>query len=90
MNNYCNFTKLIEDGVSMDILNFMSDNKLKKILDEYFNDIETYLNEFADTFKMIFKGIDYDDYYYHALALIEELNDIKIAINILIERNINE
>lgn len=90
MNNYYEFTKLIEDGLAMDLFNFMSDEKLKSILDDYFNDIENYLNDFADTFKMLFNGQDYDDYYYHAKSLIEELNDIKIILNILIERNIDE
>lgn len=90
MNNYCNFTNFIEDGLAMDIFNGMSNEKLKRILDDYFNDIEIYLNDFADTFKKLFKGQDYDDYYYHAKSLIEELNDIKIILNVLIERNKDE
>lgn len=40
--------------------------------------------------KKIFKGHDYDDYYYHAKSLVEELNDIKIILNILIERTKDE
>ncbi len=55
MNNYCNFTKLIEDGLTMDIFNFMSNDKLKRVLDDSFNDIGTYLNDFANTFKKLFK-----------------------------------
>ncbi len=39
MNNYYEFSKLTKDGVSMDFFNFMSDEKLKTILDDYFNDI---------------------------------------------------
>ena len=90
MQNYYEFTNLIEDGVTVDIYSFLSEEKLKSILDNSFNDIETYLNEFATTFKSIFKGKDYDDYYYHAMSLIEELNDIKIILNILETRNRNE
>lgn len=90
MNNYYEFSKLIEDGVSMDFFNFMSDEKLKIILDDYFNDIENYLNDFANTFKYLFNGKDYDEYYYQAKSLIEQLNDIKIILNILIERKIDE
>lgn len=90
MKNYYNFTNLIEDGVTIDIYSFLSEEKLKNILDNSFNDIETYLNEFATTFKSIFKGQDYDDYYYHAVSLIEELNDIKIILNILETRKRNE
>ncbi len=90
MNNYYEFSKLIEDGVSMDFFNFMSDEKLKTILDDYFNDIENYLNDFSNTFKYLFKGKDYDEYYYQAKSLIEQLNDIKIILNILIERKIDE
>lgn len=90
MNNYYEFTKFIEDELTMDIFNGMTDERLKSILDDCFNDTENYLNEFADTFKMLFKGKDYDEYYYHAKALVEQLNDIKIILNILIERNIDE
>ena len=86
MNNYYEFTKFIEDGLAMDIFNGMSDGKLKLILDDHFNDIENYLNEFADTFKSVFNGIDYDEHYYQAKALVEQLNDIKIILNILLER----
>ncbi len=90
MNNYYKFTKFDEDGFAMDIFNFMTDDKLKMILDEYFNDIDNYLNMFADTFKSIFKGKDYDEYYYQAKSLTEQLNDIKIILNILIERKSDE
>lgn len=86
MNNYYEFTNLIEDGFTIDIYSFLSEKKLKKILDNSFNDIETYLNEFATTFKSIFKGSDYDEYYYHVMALLEELNDIKLILNILESR----
>ena len=90
MNNYYEFTKLEEDGLTIDIYSALSKERLKNILDASFNDIENYLNDFANTFKSVFKGKDYDEYYYHAKALIEELNDIKIILNILAERNIND
>lgn len=90
MKNYCNFTNYIENGLNPDIFNNMSNERIKTVLDENFNDIEIYLNEFANAFKLLFNGEDYDDYYYNAKSLIEELNDIKIIINVLIERYIDE
>ena len=34
-------------------------------------------------FKYIFNDFDYDEFYYSCLSLIDELNDIKIILNIL-------
>lgn len=90
MNNYCNFTKFIEDGLAMDIFNGMSSDRLKKILDKYFNNIDLFLNNFTDPFKMNSKCQDYAYFYNQSKYLIEEFNDIKIIINILIERNNND
>ena len=90
MNNYYEFTKYDEDGFAMDIFNGLSNDKLKSILDDYFNEIEYFLDLFADTFKNVFNGSDYDEFYYQSKSLVEQINDIKIIINILKERDINE
>ncbi len=90
MNNYYEFTKYDEDGIAMDIFNGLSNDKLKSILDDYFNEIEYFLDLFADTFKNVFNGSDYDEFYYQSKSLVEQINDIKIIINILKERDINE
>lgn len=90
MNNYYEFTKFDEDESSINLFNSMSDDKLKILLDDYFNEIDDYLNLFADTFKLLFKGKDYDDYYYLAKSLLEQINDIKIILNILVERHTDE
>ena len=90
MNNYYEFTKYDEDGFAMDIFNGLSNDKLKSILNDYFNEIEYFLDLFADTFKNVFNGSDYDEFYYQSKSLIEQINDIKIIINILKERDINE
>ena len=90
MNNNYEFTKLIENGLTIDFYCSISKEKLKKLLDDYFNEIETCLNDFAKTFKLLFKGKDYDEYSYQAKALIETLNDIKIILNILDDISKNE
>lgn len=85
MNNYYEFN-LIDDKESFEYFNSLSDNILKNILNDSFNDIDNYLNYYADTFKIIFNGLDYDEFYYSFKLLAEYLNDIKIILNILIER----
>lgn len=82
MNNYYEFTKFDEDGFAMDIFNAMSDERLKGILDDYFNELAAYL--------ALFKGKDYDEFYYQAKSLLEQINDIKIILNILLERSMDE
>ena len=90
MNNYYEFTKYDEDGFAMDIFNGLSNDKLKSILDDYFNEIEYFLDLFADTFKNVFNGSDYDEFYYQSKSLVEQINDIKIMINILKVRDMDE
>lgn len=90
MNNYYEFTKYDEDGFAMDIFNGLSNDKLKSILDDYFNEIEYFLDLFADTFKNVFNGSDYDEFYYQSKSLVEQINDIKIMINILKGRDMDE
>ncbi len=90
MNNYYEFSNFDEDRFAMNIFNFMTDKQLMSILDDYFNEIDNYLDLFANTFKSLFNGKDYDEYYYQAKSLVESINDIKIILNILIERKMNE
>ena len=76
MNNYYEFTNLIDDKESFEYFNSLSNNILKNILNDSFNDINSYLNY-------------YDEFYYSFKSLSECLNDIKIILNILKERDID-
>ena len=89
MNNYFEFN-YNEDRESFEYFNSLSNNVLKNILDNNFNYIEFYLKEFANVLKKLFNGNDYDEFYYTCLSLVEELNDIKIILNILKVRDKNE
>ena len=86
MKNYYKFTKLLNDNESINFYNSLSNIMLNNHLDDLFNDIDNYLNYYAIFFKEIFNGQDYDEHYYDMKALLEELNDIKIILNILNER----
>ena len=90
MNNYYEFNNLSNDKESFEYFNSLSTNVLKNILNNNFNYIETNLFNYASVFKNIFESKDYDEFYYSCLSLIEELNDIKIIVNILKERGKNE
>ena len=90
MNNYYEFSNLFDDGESFEYFNSLPINVLKNILDDNFNYIEFYLEEYASTFKKIFNGKDYDEFYYVCKSLITELTDIKIILNILKERDNDE
>ena len=87
MYNYYEFNKYDEDGFAMDIFNGLSTEKLKSILNDNFNEIEYFLDLFANTFKSIFSSDDYDEFYYQCKSLIEQINDIKIILNILRDRD---
>ena len=89
MNNYYEFN-YNEDRESFEYFNSLPINVLKNILNENFNYIETSLINYANVFKEIFESKDYDEFYYTCLSLVEELNDIKIIINILKDRDKNE
>ena len=89
MNNYFEFN-YIEDKESFEYFNSLSSSTLKNILDNNFSYIEFFLEEFSNVFKKLFNGTDYDEFYYTCLSLVEELNDIKIILNILKERDKNE
>lgn len=87
MNNCYNFTKLIDDGESFKYFNSLSNNDLNFILNSSFDNIDYMINNYASIFRFIFNGDDYDEFYYSCKALSEELNNIKIIINILKTRN---
>ena len=86
MNNYYEFTNLIYDKESFEYFNSLSSNILKNILNDNFNYIEINLNNYANIFKILFQDNDYSEFYYSCKSLIEEINDIKIILNILKER----
>ncbi len=90
MKNYYEFTKLNEDRESFRYFNSLPNNILKNILDDSFNYIDNTINNYANIFKIIFNGIDYDEFYYSCLSLCESLNDIKIIFDILKDRSNNE
>ena len=87
MNNYYEFSNLSNDKDAFEYFNSLSTNILNTYLNDTFNYIESYLEQFSYVFKTIFKGQDYDEFYYSCKSLIEELNDIKIILNILKDRN---
>lgn len=90
MNNYYEFTKINEDRDSFRYFNSLSDKTLKNILNNSFNYIDDTINNYANIFKIIFNEKDYDEFYYSCLSLCEELNDIKIILNVLEDRSNNE
>ena len=90
MNNYYKFTKLNEDRESFQYFNSLSNEFLKNILDDSFNYIDDIINDHANVFKIIFNEKDYDEFYYSCLSLCEKLNNIKIILNILKDRDNNE
>ena len=89
MYNYYEFN-YDENKESFEYFNSLSTSVLKNILNKNFNYIEINLINYANVFKKIFESNDYDEFYYSCLSLIEDLNDIKIIINILRERDRNE
>ncbi len=90
MKNYYGFTKLNKDRESFQYFNSLSNEILKNILNDSFNYIDDTINNYATVFKFIFNGKDYDEFYYSFLSLCEELNDIKIILDILNDRSSNE
>ena len=89
MNNYYEFNYK-EDKESFKYFNSLPSNILNTYLNDIFIYIESYLDQFSHVFKNIFNGRDYDEFYYTCKSLIEELNDIKIILNILKNRDENE
>ena len=87
MYNYYKFTNFLEDCDSINYFESLSTQILINYLDSSFIFIETLLNYFSSVFKNLFNGKDYDEFYYSCKSLIEELNDIKIILNILKDRD---
>ena len=83
MKNYYKFNKLINDKDSIKYYSSLPTNVLNNILNTSFDDIDYYLNYYAEILKAIFKRDNYDEHYYLLKSLSEELNDIKIILNIL-------
>ena len=90
MNNYYNFNKLSDNNESITFYNSLPNNELNVQLNYEFDNIDFYLNYYADFFKEAFNGLDYDEHYYMMKSLAEWLNDIKIILNILMKRENNE
>ena len=91
MINYYKFSNIKEDyNDAFKYYNSFNTNELKKHLDDMLMWMEDNLNECADTFKIIFNGLDDDDYYYICKCLSEDINNIKIILNILKYRDINK
>ena len=83
MKNYYEFEILNYENESIDFYKSIATKELKKQLNNYFNDIEYYTNYYAEVLKSIFEDSDYNEHYYTMKALQEELNNIKIILNIL-------
>ena len=83
MKNYYDFEILNYENESIDFYKSIDTKELKKQLNNYFNDIEYYMNYYAEVLKSIFEDSDYNEHYYTIKALQEELNNIKIILNIL-------
>ncbi len=84
MINYYKFSNIKDDY--NDIFNYYNSfpkKELEKHLDDILMWMEDDINECADTFKTIFKGLDYDEYYCICKCLTENINEIKIILNIL-------
>ena len=85
MYNYYNFkiNKKYSDRDTIKFYKSLSTKILKDNLNKSFNYLESYLIYFSKIFKSLYKEKDYDEFYYTCQSLVEELNDIKIILNIL-------
>ena len=85
MYNYYKFkiNKKYSDKDTIKFYNSLSTKILKDNLNKNFNYLESYLIYFSKVFKNLYKGKDYDEFSYTCQSLVEELNDIKIILNIL-------
>ncbi len=66
--------------------NSLSEHELINQLNDGLDNLNSNLNYYAKLLKEIFDGRDYDEHYHNMKSLSEELNDIKIILNILKER----
>ena len=83
MNNYYKFSKIINDKDSVKYYSSLPTNVLNDILNASFDNIDYYLNYYAEILRATLNSNDYDEHYYLLKSLSEELNDIKIILNIL-------
>lgn len=83
MKNYYEFTKLNDDIESINFYNSMSIKQLKEQLNISLNNIDYYLNYYAEFLNDSFKGSDYHEHYYIMKSLSEDINSIKTILNIL-------
>ena len=90
MKNYYEFTKINEDIETINYYNSMSIKQLNKTLNNILDNIDYYLNYYAEFLNYSFKGSDYHEHYYLMKSLSEEINDIKIILNILKDSKRNE
>lgn len=90
MKNYYEFKNFINDEESINHYICFNTKQLKIYLSIQFDDVEYYLNYYAEFLKDIFNGTDCNDHYYMLKALTEELNNIKIILNILKGRDEHE
>lgn len=88
MNNYYEFLNLVYDKKSFEHFNSLSNEELKSILNDSFDYLDDNISYYANVFKIIFSNYDYDEFYYSCKSLSEEINNIKIIINILKERDV--
>lgn len=82
MKNYFKFTKLNIVEESINFYKSLSNGDLIVMLDNRFNEMDYFLNYYAEFLKELFQGSDYDEHYYLMKSLSETLNDIKIILNI--------
>lgn len=85
MYNYYNFNNLYDDNETVSFYNSLSSKQLNQELNNLFDNIEYYVNYYAEFSQSIFNGNDYDEHFYTLKSLSENLNDIKIILNILKE-----
>lgn len=89
MKNYYKF-KIKRDNDSINYYYSLNTKQLKTYLNKELENIEYHLNYYALFFKQLFKGNDYDQHYYSLKSLSECINDIKIMLNILKEKDNND
>ena len=90
MKNYYEFYKLTYDKESINYFNSISNKDLLNMVNNEFDNLDYYLNYYAEFMKALFNGDDYDEHYYNLKSLSEGLNDIKIILNILQGRDFND
>lgn len=88
MRNYF-LTKVFDDKETYNFFKSLSKKELKELLSMKLEDINDYLVYYSKLLKIIFNGTDYNEHNCNLKSLSEEVNDIKIILNIL-EEDYNE